>query len=157
MLIVDDESSVLSALRRELRAPFAGKLHVEICSDPARALTLVKAPTSTRPQRAINEFAPLAAGADLPQVSPCCGRLRHIGHFGFDFAGEYTRAIPQQLLEYSFGGRVGRVRFEDSAAGVVVTVTFDSEASHSEGQQRTGWQAILDTFSRHVVAKLASE
>jgi hypothetical protein len=34
-----------------------------------------------------------------------------------------------------------------------VTVTFDSEPSHSVEQQRTGWQAILDNFARHVVAQ----
>jgi hypothetical protein len=38
-----------------------------------------------------------------------------------------------------------------------VTVTFDSESTHSEDQQRTGWQAILDSFARHVKGKLASE
>jgi hypothetical protein len=34
-----------------------------------------------------------------------------------------------------------------------VTVAFDSEPSHTEEQQRTGWQAILDNFKRHVEAK----
>lgn len=42
LLIVDDERSVLSALRRELRAQFAGCLNVETCDDPAQALTLVQ-------------------------------------------------------------------------------------------------------------------
>jgi hypothetical protein len=36
---------------------------------------------------------------------------------------------------------------------VTVTVTFDSEPTHSEEQQRAGWQAILDNFARHVVAQ----
>jgi len=40
---------------------------------------------------------------------------------------------------------------------VTVTVSFDGEPTHSEEQQRTGWQAILDSFSRHVKGKLASE
>ena len=34
-----------------------------------------------------------------------------------------------------------------------VTVTFDSESTHSEEQQRSGWQAILDNFARHVGAR----
>ena len=79
------------------------------------------------------------------------------GSFGFDFAGEYTRVVPHELIEYSFGDRVGLVEFATTAEGAVVTVTFDSEPTHSEEQQRTGWQAILDSFARHVKGKLASE
>jgi uncharacterized protein YndB with AHSA1/START domain len=74
------------------------------------------------------------------------------GSFGFDFAGEYTKVEAPTLLEYSFGDRAGRVAFKDGPAGVTVTVTFDGEPSHSEEQQRTGWQAILDNFARHVEA-----
>lgn len=72
------------------------------------------------------------------------------GSFGFDFAGEYTKVVPHQLIEYTFGDRVGVVEFREGAAGVTVTVTFDGEPTHSEEQQRSGWQAILDSFSRHV-------
>ena len=79
------------------------------------------------------------------------------GSFGFDFAGEYTRVVPFQVIEYVFGDRVGLVEFADSGSGVTVTVTFDSEETHSDEQQRTGWQAILDSFSRHVKGKLASQ
>ena len=75
------------------------------------------------------------------------------GSFGFDFAGEYTKIVPHRLIEYSFGDRTGVVEFAEEAAGVKVTVTFDSEPTHSEEQQRSGWQAILDNFGRHVVAK----
>lgn len=74
------------------------------------------------------------------------------GSFGFDFAGEYTKVEPPSLIEYNFGERVGRVEFAEGPAGVTVTVTFDSEDSHSIEQQRTGWQAILDSFARHVAA-----
>ena len=79
------------------------------------------------------------------------------GSFGFDFAGEYTKVVPYQVIEYAFGDRVGLVEFTESASGVTVTVTFDSESTHSEEQQRTGWQSILDSFSRHVKGKLASQ
>jgi len=79
------------------------------------------------------------------------------GSFGFDFAGEYTKIVPHQLIEYAFGDRVGLVEFSEGATGVTVTVTFDSESTHSEEQQRSGWQAILDSFSRHVKGKLASQ
>jgi uncharacterized protein YndB with AHSA1/START domain len=79
------------------------------------------------------------------------------GSFGFDFAGEYTKIIPHQLIEYVFGDRIGVVEFATGASGVIVTVTFDSESTHSEEQQRAGWQAILDNFARHVKGELDPE
>ena len=79
------------------------------------------------------------------------------GSFGFDFAGEYTKVVPHRLIEYAFGDRTGVVEFDDTGAGVTVRVTFDSEPTHSEEQQRGGWQAILDNFNRHVVAKSAAK
>ena len=54
------------------------------------------------------------------------------GSFGFDFAGEYTRVVPQQLIEYAFGDRLAVVEFVKVADGVTVTVTFDGETTHSE-------------------------
>lgn len=72
------------------------------------------------------------------------------GSFGFDFAGEYTTIIPRQLIAYVFGDREARVEFGPGAQGVTVTVTFDSETTHSIEHQRAGWQAILDHFARHV-------
>lgn len=77
------------------------------------------------------------------------------GSFGFDFAGEYTRVEAPTLLEYAFGDRVGQVEFSEGPAGVTVKVTFDAETTHSEEQQRGGWQAILDNFARHVHASAA--
>lgn len=79
------------------------------------------------------------------------------GSFGFDFAGQYTRVEPHRLIEYEFGGRVGVVEFAQAPGGVTVTVTFDGETTHSEEQQRTGWQSILDNFARHVKGKVASQ
>lgn len=79
------------------------------------------------------------------------------GSAGFDFAGVYTAVVDQRRIEYVFGDRTGVVEFDDGPGGVTVQVTFDSEPSHSEEQQRSGWQAILDSFSRHVAGKLASE
>ncbi|MBL8485196.1 MAG: SRPBCC family protein [Rhodocyclaceae bacterium] len=78
------------------------------------------------------------------------------GSFGFDFAGEYTRVQPHQVIEYAFGDRLAVVEFSEGAQGVSVTVTFDSETTYSEEQQRQGWQAILDNFARHVKDKLGS-
>lgn len=72
------------------------------------------------------------------------------GSMGFDFAGEYTAVEPMRRLAYTFGDRAAEVLFaEDGSGAVRVTVTFDSETTHSEEQQREGWQAILDNFARH--------
>ena len=79
------------------------------------------------------------------------------GSFGFDFAGEYTKVTHLQLIEYAFGDRVAVVEFKEMSSGVMVTVTFDAETTHSEEQQRSGWQSILESFSRHVAGKVASQ
>lgn len=72
------------------------------------------------------------------------------GSIGFDFAGTYTNIIKHKLIECSFGDRVAKVEFDDSPKGISVRVTFDSEPTHSNEQQRDGWQAILNNFARHV-------
>ena len=74
------------------------------------------------------------------------------GSFGFDFAGTYTKIEPHRLIEYSFGDRRAEVHFADAPGGVKVMVTFDVEETHSLEQQRTGWQAILESFRRYVEA-----
>jgi uncharacterized protein YndB with AHSA1/START domain len=75
------------------------------------------------------------------------------GSFGFDFAGTYTKVVPYKLIEYTFGDRTCVVEFLPAPSGVTVRVTFDAETTHSEEQQRQGWQAILNNFARHVMAK----
>jgi uncharacterized protein YndB with AHSA1/START domain len=79
------------------------------------------------------------------------------GSFGFDFAGEYTKVVPHSFIEYTFGDRIGTVEFSESSAGVTVRVTFDSESTHSEEQQRAGWQSILDNFARHVAQRQSAQ
>lgn len=93
---------------------------------------------------------------DLRPGGAFCSRMEaKDGSFGFDFEGTYTQVEPMRLLAYRFGDRDGLVRFDEGPAGVTVTVTFDAETTHSEAQQREGWQAILDNFGRHVVARRA--
>lgn len=74
------------------------------------------------------------------------------GSFGFDFAGTYTKIVPNQLIEYAFGDRAGVVEFVPDTKGVTVRVTFDAEADNSVEQQQQGWQAILNNFAKHVEA-----
>jgi uncharacterized protein YndB with AHSA1/START domain len=72
------------------------------------------------------------------------------GSFGFDFAGIYTKIVPNSLIEFSFGDRAGTVEFAPGANGVTVRVTFDVESQNPVEQQRGGWQAILSNFKKHV-------
>ena len=100
------------------------------------------------------EWHTTAAAVDLRVGGKFSSRMEaKDGSFGFDFAGQYTKVVPQKLLEYTFGGRTGLVEFADGPSGVTVLVRFDSEPTHSEEQQRSGWQAILDNFARHVEAR----
>lgn len=99
------------------------------------------------------EWHTTAAAVDLRVGGKFSSRMEaKDGSSGFDFAGEYSNIVPQKLLEYTFGGRVGKVEFSDGPSGVTVRVTFDGESSNPEEQQRAGWQAILDSFRRHVEA-----
>lgn len=128
--------------------------------------TLVKAPIAkvwsayTTPEdikqwnTASEDWHTTAAAVDLRVGGKFSSRMEaKDGSFGFDFAGEYTQVVEPTRIEYRFGDRVGSVAFSDRPAGVTVTVTFDGEPTHSEEQQRAGWQAILDNFARHVMAQ----
>ncbi len=72
------------------------------------------------------------------------------GSFGFDFAGTYTKIVPNELIEYTFGDRIGTVEFVTRENIVSVRVTFDVETENPIEQQRQGWQAILNNFSKFV-------
>lgn len=107
---------------------------------------------------ASDDWHTTSASVDLRPGGKFCSRMEaKDGSFGFDFEGEYTKVVQHQLIEYAFGDRSASVAFANGAEGVVVTVTFDAETTHSEEEQRGGWQAILDNFARHVIGKLASE
>lgn len=75
------------------------------------------------------------------------------GSMGFDFAGTYKNIVKHKLIEYSFGDRAALIEFADSPKGVNVRVTFDSEPIDSIEEQREGWQAILNSFTRYVEAR----
>ncbi len=92
-----------------------------------------------------------AASVDLRVGGAFSSRMEaKDGSFGFDFAGTYTQVVPHKLIAYTMGGREALVKFEAGTDGVTVSVTFDTEPTHSEEQQRHGWQAILDNFAKHV-------
>lgn len=94
-----------------------------------------------------------AATVDLREGGAFSSRMEaKDGSMGFDFAGTYTRVIPHQRIDYAFGERSAHITFAAVPAGIEVTVSFDAEQTHSEEQQREGWQAILENFKRHVEA-----
>jgi uncharacterized protein YndB with AHSA1/START domain len=93
------------------------------------------------------------SSVDLREGSAFSSRMEaKDGSFGFDFAGTYTKIVPQQLIEYSFGDRTGVVEFVPGVNGVTVRSTFEAESERPVEQQRQGWQAILNNFAKHVEA-----
>lgn len=104
---------------------------------------------------ASDDWHTTAAAVDLRVGGAFSSRMEaKDGSFGFDFAGTYTKVVRHELIEYSLGdARTVSVVFQQTPAGVKVTVTFTAEPTHSVEQQRAGWQAILDNFARHVARR----
>ena len=102
---------------------------------------------------ASSDWHTTAATSDLRVGGAFSSRMEaKDGSAGFDFAGTYTKLVPHQLIEYSFGDRISVVEFIAAEQGVTVRVSFDAESTHSVDQQRDGWQAILNNFAKHVQA-----
>jgi len=102
---------------------------------------------------ASSDWHTTAASVDLREGGAFSSRMEaKDGSMGFDFSGTYTRIVEHHLIAYSFGDRAAQVEFSETPDGIRVQVTFDSESSHSEEQQREGWQAILNNFNRYVTA-----
>lgn len=100
---------------------------------------------------ASDDWHTTAASVDLREGGTFSSRMEaKDGSMGFDFAGTYTKIVPNNLIEFIFGDRTARVVFTEGPKGVNVRVTFDAETTHSEEHQRSGWQAILNNFARHV-------
>jgi uncharacterized protein YndB with AHSA1/START domain len=100
---------------------------------------------------ASNDWHTTKASVDLREGGAFSSRMEaKDGSIGFDFAGTYTKVVAPKLIEFSFGERTANVEFTKTPKGVNVRVTFDAETTHPVEQQRSGWQAILDNFARHV-------
>jgi uncharacterized protein YndB with AHSA1/START domain len=98
------------------------------------------------------------ASVDLRQGGAFSSRMEaKNGSMGFDFAGVYTKIVPQECIEYSFGERTAQVDFAPSDKGVNVRVTFDAEETHPVEMQRGGWQAILNNFARYTERSISTE
>ncbi len=100
---------------------------------------------------ASDDWHTTAASVDLQVGGAFSSRMEaKDGSVGFDFAGTYTRIVPHELIESTFGDRVLVVEFVDGATGVTVRETFDAEDTNPIEMQRAGWQAILNRFAGHV-------
>jgi uncharacterized protein YndB with AHSA1/START domain len=73
------------------------------------------------------------------------------GSSSFDFGGTYNEVIPFEKITYTIGdGRKVEIIFKQEGESVRITETFDPESQNPEDMQRSGWQAILDNFKKHV-------
>ncbi len=73
------------------------------------------------------------------------------GSMSFDFEGVYSNVQPMKLIEYGLeDGRKVKITFESKGNETVVTETFDPEDINPVEMQRDGWQAIMDSFKRHI-------
>ncbi len=69
----------------------------------------------------------------------------------FNFTGVYTAIKEHELIEYDIDdGRHVAVQFVALLDSIKVIETFEIENINPESVQRTGWQAILDNFKKHV-------
>ena len=100
---------------------------------------------------ASDDWHTTTASVDLREGGAFSSRMEaKDGSEGFDFAGTYTKIVPEQRIEYAFGDRTAEVLFREWPEGVRVSVSFDPETTYPEDFQRAGWQSILDSFKRHV-------
>ena len=73
------------------------------------------------------------------------------GSFGFDFGGIYDDVQENRYIEYTLGdGRKVNVRFEGEGATTRISESFEAENTHSLEMQKEGWQAIMNSFKKHV-------
>ncbi|WP_053977720.1 SRPBCC family protein [Mangrovimonas xylaniphaga] len=73
------------------------------------------------------------------------------GSMGFDFEGMYQEVIPLKLITSKLlDARKVSIHFTTKDNLVTVKETFESENTNPIDLQRSGWQAILDNFKKHV-------
>ncbi|WP_018260015.1 SRPBCC family protein [Methylobacterium sp. WSM2598] len=95
-----------------------------------------------------------SASVDLREGGQFSSRMEaKDGSMGFDFEGIYTTIVENERIEFAFGDRRAVVEFTPEGDHTRVTVSFDPDAVFPLAQQRSGWQAILDNFSKHVALR----
>jgi uncharacterized protein YndB with AHSA1/START domain len=104
---------------------------------------------------ATNEWCCPKAKNDLQKGGEFSFRMEaNDGSMGFDFIGIYDKVVENQLISYKIeDGRLVEVEFLKQGNEVVLKQTFEAEGTHSDEQQKNGWQAILDNFKNYVNSK----
>lgn len=72
------------------------------------------------------------------------------GSMGFDFTGIYDAVEKNKLIAYTMeDGRKCKTLFEANGNETKIITAFDAEKENSEELQRSGWQAILNSFKMY--------
>lgn len=72
------------------------------------------------------------------------------GSFGFDFGGVFDVLKENELIEYTIGdGRKVVINFNSNGKETHIVQTFEAETQNPIEMQRSGWQAILDSFKNY--------
>ncbi|WP_194767249.1 SRPBCC family protein [Tamlana sp. I1] len=73
------------------------------------------------------------------------------GSMGFDYSGTYLDVMKHECISLKMDdGRRAEIEFFEDDEYTTISETFEAEDSHSEEQQRAGWQAILENFKKYV-------
>lgn len=84
-----------------------------------------------------------------------CMMAANDGSESFDFEGTYTDIVEHEIIEYTLSdGRKVSILFEKRENGTHITETFETEKSHTDEEQRAGWQSILDNFKLYAEATI---
>lgn len=72
------------------------------------------------------------------------------GNMGFDFGGVYDEVKEHEFISYTIDdGRKVKIIFSDNKQETKITETFEAENQNSLEMQKSGWQAILDSFKKY--------
>lgn len=101
--------------------------------------------------------APRAENDLRPGGRFCTVMAAKDGSFSFDFAGTYTAVEPLRHIAYTLDdGRRVQIDFSaDEDGRTRVVQHFEPESENPEDMQRSGWQAILDSFAAYTARHAA--
>ncbi|HEY0679720.1 MAG TPA: SRPBCC family protein [Chitinophagaceae bacterium] len=72
------------------------------------------------------------------------------GSYGFDFEGVYDEVKKNEVINYTMSdGRKVNNTFRANGNETKIVVKFDAESENPVDVQRSGWQAILDSFKKY--------
>ena len=72
------------------------------------------------------------------------------GSFSFDFGGTYTKVENNKAIDYTMDdGRKAKLTFSGNGNETKIVETFDPENENPIEIQKSGWQAILDSFKKY--------